>query len=231
MDRESNAHPEVRALPIKMWRLAPFIAVLAGILFGSAGRLDLPWFWAYLACLAVVMTVTIQRADPGLIRERMRPAPGGEDRRLRAAVLPFFLAHVVVAGLDVGRYGWSGAMPAAVQAAGLLGFAGSLALSAWAVVVNPFFSPVVRIQSERGHRLITAGPYRFVRHPGYLAALCIMPCAAATLGSWWSILPLAGPFYLLLRRAALEDAFLHQHLEGYRDYAARVRWRLLPGVW
>jgi protein-S-isoprenylcysteine O-methyltransferase Ste14 len=58
-----------------------------------------------------------------------------------------------------------------------------------------------------------------------------MPCAAATLGSWWSILPLAGPFYLLLRRAALEDAFLHQHLEGYRDYAARVRWRLLPGVW
>ena len=207
------------------------IAVLVALVFGSAGRWDLPFAWAYLAVLIGAMVVTVLIIDKDLIRERARPGPGGVDRSLRFVVMPFFACHIIVAGLDVGRYQWSGQIAAGWQIAGLIGLAGSLALSAWAVRQNRFYSPVVRIQSERGHHVITSGPYRWVRHPGYAAAIVSMLCGGPALGSWWSMLVLAPVFVLILRRAVIEDRYLHEHLEGYVAYAERTRFRLAPGIW
>ena len=106
-----------------------------------------------------------------------------------------------------------------------------MGLTLWAMSVNRFFSPVVRHQTERGHRLITGGPYRCVRHPGYLATLCWLPASGLALGSWWSLAPLVVVLVLLVRRTIIEDRFCNETIEGYTNYASRVRYRLVPLVW
>ena len=212
-------------------RPAVFLGLMIGVLFGSAGRWDLPFFWGCLGIYGTFMVALFLTIDPGLREERLRPGPGGKDRLIRWMVLPFILAHWIVAGLDVGRFHWSDSINSAVQIAALSGFALSLGLSAWAMVVNRFFSPVVRIQEERGHHLITTGPYRFVRHPGYIGGVGASLSGGMTLGSWWAMLPIAVFVIIFIRRTLLEDRFLHEELEGYTDYAARVRYRLVPFIW
>ncbi len=212
-------------------RILLFELVLAGTLFGCAGRLDLPWFWVLIGVHAIQMTVAAATMDPDLRKERIRPGPGGTDRQLRWFAVPLLLGHLVVAGLDVGRFGWSGTVPLAVHVAGLIGYVAGVGTMMWAVRVNRFFSPVVRIQSERGHHVVTTGPYRYIRHPGYLGSILAAACGGLLLGSWWSLVPIA-PFLLLLaRRLVVEDRYLHAELEGYAAYAAQVRFRLVPGVW
>src|SRR4029450_303940 len=147
--------------------LLAFEAVLAVLLFGSAGRLDLPWFWALLAIHASVVFVGGLLMGPSLPRDRLRPGPGARDPYFRAIVTPLVLLQLVIAGLDAGRYHWSGHFPASVHAAGLVASTAGLVLCIWAMTSNPFFSSVIRIQTDRGHHLVTAGPYRFLRHPGY----------------------------------------------------------------
>jgi protein-S-isoprenylcysteine O-methyltransferase Ste14 len=205
--------------------------VLAATLFASAGRMDLPWFWAVLAVHSALITVAMSSIDPALRRERLKPGPGGRDRYLRLIALPFILAHLIVAGLDVGRFHWTGPMPAGVQAVALIGYTAGMVLSVCAMVNNRFFSPVVRIQHERGHTLVTSGPYRFVRHPGYVGAILASACGGVALGSWWSLVPLVPFAVLFLRRTAVEDRMLRADLDGYAGYAARVRYRLVPGLW
>ncbi len=205
--------------------------ILAAILFGSAGRADLPWFWAVLALHTALLLAGIAFMDPGLREERMRPGPGGRSRRIRLLALPMILAHLIVAGLDAGRFGWSGPIPGAGRAVALAGYAAGMGLSLWAMAANRFASPVVRIQAERGHHLITAGPYALLRHPGYAGVLVSSLCGGVTLGSWWSLAPLAPLIGLFLWRTAMEDRFLQEGLQGYADYARRVRYRLVPGVW
>jgi protein-S-isoprenylcysteine O-methyltransferase Ste14 len=101
----------------------------------------------------------------------------------------------------------------------------------WAMAVNRFFSPAIYVQKERGHRVITGGPYRLIRHPGYLAMALIFGFAALGLGSWWALLPATGFALLILNRAAREDRFLQSELPGYAAYAKRVNYRALPGIW
>jgi protein-S-isoprenylcysteine O-methyltransferase Ste14 len=205
--------------------------MLAATLFASAGRYDLPWFWTVLAVHSVLLTVGMSSIDPALRRERLKPGPGGQDRYLRLIALPFILAHLIVAGLDVGRFHWTGPVPAVVQAAALIGYAAGIALSVCAMLANRFFSPVVRIQHERGHTLVTSGPYRFVRHPGYVGAILASLCGGVALGSLWSLVPLVPFAVLFLRRTAVEDRMLRADLGGYAGYAERVRYRLVPGLW
>lgn len=212
-------------------RITLLIALLAGLLFGCAGRVDLPFFWAWIAIPVVTAAFLVRHIDPGLMRERLRPGQGGTDRRLRMILTPFWLAHIVIAALDVGRFHWSDDVPLALQLVGLIGFAATHALAGWAMWVNRFFSPVVRIQSERGHVLVTDGPYRWVRHPGYTGILIGLPFGGVALGSWWSLVPMIPVFLLVLRRTLIEDRFLWRYLAGYVEYAQRVRYRLVPGVW
>ncbi len=205
--------------------------LLAAILFASAGRLDLPWFWAVLALHTALVLTGIHFIDPELRQERLRPGPGGRSRQVRMLALPMILAHLMVAGLDVGRFGWSGPMPAAMQGAALVGYAAGTVLSLWAMAANRFFSPVVRIQSERGHHVVTAGPYALLRHPGYTGLIIASICGGVALGSFWSLVPLIPLVAIFLWRTAMEDRFLHEGLEGYTGYAERVRYRLVPGLW
>jgi len=211
--------------------IVAFVAALAGILFGCAGRVSLPFFWGYIAVPVIAAAVITGRIDRDLMKERLRPGQGGTDRHLRIVLIPFWLAHLVIAGLDVGRFHWSGAVPIVLQAVGLALFAASYALPAWAISVNRFYSSVIRIQADRGHVLVTDGPYAYIRHPGYAGILIALPAGGVALGSWWSLVPLIPLWLLILRRAIVEDRFLHQHLDGYPEYAASTPWRLLPGVW
>ena len=206
---------------------------LAAVVLGSAGRLDVPMVWVLLGVYNAITLVAVHGMAPELRSERFRFCPGaaGEDPWLRLVALPFVIGHLIVAGLDVGRFHWSASMPLAVRVAGVLGGAAGVGMAYWAAAVNPFFSPVVRIQHERGHYLITGGPYGLVRHPGYLGILVAAPSGGLALGSWLSLLPLVGFLVLLFRRTAVEDRFLRKALPGYAEYARRVRDRLLPGLW
>jgi protein-S-isoprenylcysteine O-methyltransferase Ste14 len=212
--------------------IGSFELVLAAVMFGAAGRMDLPWFWVLLGIHTVMMVVGALLMDPDLRRERMSfRRSGGEDRRVRLLLLPLVLLHLVVAGLDVGRFGWSGEVGLAVRVGGLVGYCAALALIVWAMTVNVFFAPVVRLQSERGHHLINSGPYRLVRHPGYLGFVMAMVAEAFMLGSYWSLLPVAAVLVVVMKRALVEERFLRESLAGYVEYARVVRYRLAPAVW
>jgi len=221
-------------MPDVLMRLARwllFAVVLVAFGLGVAGRADLPMLNAFIATCAALMLVGFLIMDPDLARERLRRGQTGEDPVRLAGIRVLFLVLFVFALLDIGRLHWSDRVPPALQAAALGLFALAFAWELWAVSVNRFFVPVIRLQTDRGHRVISAGPYALVRHPGYAAMTLMAPAAALALGSWWALAPALVLSGLLLARAAHEDRFLHGNLEGYADYAARVRFRLLPGVW
>jgi protein-S-isoprenylcysteine O-methyltransferase Ste14 len=214
--------------------LVGYFLAMGGLLFGSAGRWDLLMFWLYyLATLAVsgIATALIYRGSPDLIQERMHPGPGERDRLSVSVLLLGMAAHWATAGLDVGRFHWSDRVPLVGQLAALAGYVGGLSLMVWATLVNRFFSSAVRIQADRGQHVITTGPYRFVRHPGYAGAILFFLCSGVALGSWWSVLPMALGAARLVYRTSLEDRMLRRELRGYPDYARKVRYRLVPGVW
>ncbi len=235
--RNENPDPTTRAGVIR-WAVRGLVAkvVVALILFLAAGSLDWVWGWIYVGIFIafdVATGLVVIPRSPGLLAERSAIQPGTKawDQilvRLGAAYLP--MAAWVVAGLDV-RYGWTNPFPGMVQiiAAGitLLGYA----VVVWAMAANPFFSTTVRIQEERGHTVSDEGPYRFIRHPGYAGAILFQLAGPLMLGSLWALIPmvLSVPVYIV--RTILEDRTLQNELPGYRAYAGRVRYRLIPGVW
>jgi protein-S-isoprenylcysteine O-methyltransferase Ste14 len=206
------------------------VAAIGGLLFGSAGRWDLPFFWLYLLVWTAGGLVAVVVLDPSLYQERM--SPGGTSIGFLYWLLTVpLIAHWMVAGLDVGREHWSNTIPLWLQWFGLAGFAAGFSLIVWAMAVNRFFSSVVRIQSDHGHELVTSGPYAWMRHPGYLAALLQAIFSGIALGSWASIVPLLGMLPFLFVRTVGEDRYLRGNLPGYDEYAQRVRYRLVPGIW
>jgi protein-S-isoprenylcysteine O-methyltransferase Ste14 len=208
-----------------------FQALVGVLAFVCAGRWDLPMFWAFFgACLAAMLFGALL-ADPDLARERIKPRPGGKDYGTTALLTAYWVGQPALAGLDVGRFHWSDGVPLEVQIFALVVMTAALALLVWAVTVNRFFSSVLRIQTERGHHVINTGPYGYVRHPGYAAALFLGVAGGVTLGSWLAALVgllMVGP---LIRRTLQEDRMLHDQLEGYTTYAQQVRYRLFPGLW
>jgi protein-S-isoprenylcysteine O-methyltransferase Ste14 len=210
---------------------AAFMAIVAAILFGCAGRWDLPLYWGFLGVWLASMLVGPFVVDPTLIRERLRPGPGGQDYATVILFTPAWLAQLAVAGLDVGRFHWSDSVPLLVQVIALLAMATAMAVVIWATAVNRFFSSVIRIQTDRGHHVVTSGPYRYVRHPAYSVCPFLLAGGGLALGSW--LAALIGLLLVLpiLRRTAHEDRVLREQLEGYAAYAQKVRYRLLPGVW
>ncbi|HKQ62991.1 MAG TPA: isoprenylcysteine carboxylmethyltransferase family protein [Candidatus Polarisedimenticolaceae bacterium] len=208
------------------------VALAGAILFGAAGRVDLPAFWIYLVLLGAFVLGAVLGVTPELLAERFQPAGAGHDSLacLRLAAVLVFVSELVLAGLDVGR--WRGsAVPPAVQALAFVGLGTFLAVWTWSMRTNPFFSAAVRVQHERGHRVVSTGPYALVRHPGYAAFVLLGACAPLALGSWWATLPHLVVVALFVRRARLEDRVLQAELPGYSAYARRVRYRFLPGIW
>jgi protein-S-isoprenylcysteine O-methyltransferase Ste14 len=140
------------------------------------------------------------------------------------------IAKYILAGLDF-HFGWTAQMPLALQLAALIIAVLGYALGTWAMAANAFFSMVVRIQEDRGHTVATGGPYRYVRHPSYTGTIAFELATPIMLGSLWALIPGGLAALLFVVRTALEDRTLHEELPGYAEYAARVRYRLMPGVW
>jgi protein-S-isoprenylcysteine O-methyltransferase Ste14 len=219
-------------MPVSAYLQAALFVILAAVaLFAAAGTAAIIGFWIYLAIFAAVMVVSFAILDPELLRERMRP--GGQRPPLGLRLFTIvLLAHWILAGLDRGRCHWSDGVPVWLQTAGLVAVAAGYALALWAMRVNRFFSSVVRIQTDRGQHVVSTGPYAVIRHPGYLAGILIIVASGVALGSWLAaalLVVFSLPF--LLHRAVTEDRILQVELAGYSDYARRVRWRLLPGIW
>jgi protein-S-isoprenylcysteine O-methyltransferase Ste14 len=230
-DSTSNARSPARLL----LRLLVVVLVLAGILFGSAGRLD--WVEAWLLILVfsgflIAVLVWIRRHAPDLLEERSQAARN--VKRWDLVILRVYggllVALLVVAGLDAGRLRWSSMTPA-LEALGLAGLIASGSVIWWTTTTNPFLSRWARIQSDRGQVVVSDGPYRYVRHPMYAALGPFVVCLAVALGSWMALVPGLLIVALFAVRTILEDRMLHDELPGYREYAARVRHRWLPGVW
>jgi protein-S-isoprenylcysteine O-methyltransferase Ste14 len=215
--------------PFDYARAILFPAIAGAIIFAAAGRFDLPAVWGVVLALAVMMVGMMVVAEPGMIRERVRPGPGNQDRFTQPASVVLLVAHWIVAGLDVGRFHWS-PVPPIIQWPALTGYAACLAFLLWCVRVNRFYSSVVRVQTDRGHEPITAGPYAIVRHPGYAASMVGALCGGIALGSWLAMIPILMFLALFIRRTLLEDAMLVRELPGYAQYAKTVRYRLVPGV-
>jgi protein-S-isoprenylcysteine O-methyltransferase Ste14 len=199
-----------------------------GVLLLSGGWTD-PWIWAYLGAWGALTLYALLGMDDDLARERFSPPEPGADRLSLRTVRIIALAHIVVGALDGGRWHLS-PVGASVRATALVAMTICGAIVFYAMRSNYFFSPVVRVQRERGHRVVDRGPYAVVRHPGYFGMLTSVPLSGVALDSW--IACGVGLIYsaLVLRRVWFEDAFLREHLEGYRSYTERVRYRLIPGV-
>ena len=201
---------------------------------------DWGWWqgWAYallFAAAGIGMRLWAERRHPGLMAERaqLSRAPGIKswDKLLSPLMaLSLGLPLFVVAGLD-HRFGWSPDFPSWLNILGLVLAAAAYGFVGWAFLENRFFSAVVRIQSERGHVVCDTGPYKMVRHPGYSGSVLSPFAMALALGSVWTLIPAAAAVVIAVVRTALEDRTLQNELPGYRDYAGRVRYRLIPGIY
>jgi protein-S-isoprenylcysteine O-methyltransferase Ste14 len=216
---------------MKLARWAFFSLLAAVIPMAIAGEVRSVYLWELAAGCSAVAFYAVHTVSPELARERYHPpSPGLDGGTLRWVRLIAF-ATMVFALLDSGRWHVSVPMPAAWRTAGIVTFLSGIGMFVYAMSVNRFFSSVVRIQEERGHHVIDRGPYAYVRHPGYVGMLLLAATMPLALGSWWALLPGSVLVAFGFRRLWIEDRFLAAHLPGYRDYAARVRYRLLPGIW
>ncbi len=211
------------------------LVILGLTLFIPAGRLDWIAGWALIGItfLWVCSTaVVILRQNPELLADRLGPKKGAKrwDLAIMSTIGLITFTRCIVAGLDE-RYGWTTGISPGMQVAAMLIAILGYALVVWATAENAYFSAIVRIQDERGHKVAKGGPYRFVRHPGYAGSLLFEISVPIMLGSWWALLLGLLTASLFFVRTNLEDRTLLEELDGYPEYAQDVRYRLVPGVW
>ncbi len=214
--------------------VAAVVVLLAGLLFVLARHLDWTLGWIYVGIIVVTYAINlacVRRWNPGLLRQRVGFRRGSKtwDVVLLALFTAAVSAIYVVAVLEGRDEAWRA--PGAAWLAGLAIFVPGWALIIWSMVVNPFFEKTVRIQTDRGHRVIDSGPYAYVRHPGYVGFLGWILSTPLLLPSASAFVPALLAVILLVIRTALEDRTLRAELPGYADYASRVRFRLIPRVW
>jgi protein-S-isoprenylcysteine O-methyltransferase Ste14 len=209
----------------------------AALLFGSAGTIRWIQAWAFLAIFfacALGISFSLSRHDPELLRERLS-APADKrqplwDKVILGGVALAWCGWLALMGLDAVRFRWSH-LPVWLEWAGGAG----IVLSFWAVNAvfraNTFLAVSVKIQEERGHHVVSTGPYAIVRHPMYACVVWMLPCCGLLLGSAWGTAGSLAIIGGIVIRTAMEDAKLHRELKGYPEYAARVRYRLVPMVW
>ena len=213
------------------------LAIMLVLLFVPAGTLDWPAAWVFLVEFGLassLITRWLQRHNPALLEERMKPLIQREqkpwDRRLMKAFLFLWCAWFVIMSWDAVRFGWSH-VPLWLQVIGAVAIAVAMYIMFLIMRTNSFAVPVVKIQAERGHRVVSDGPYAVVRHPMYGGTLLLIAGIPLLLGSWLGLA--VAPLIVLLFavRAVMEERTLMAELPGYTDYATRVRYRLVPFVW
>ena len=208
------------------------VVLTALILFIAAGSIK--WFYAWLFLVTTLLTIVYNalRLPPDLIAERGRKTENVEkwDPTLTKLMLIPWFGSFLIAGLDF-RWGWPPELGAGGHLGGLAVYVLGNYLILRAMIVNHFFSTAVRIQPDRGHTVCSSGPYRYIRHPGYMGMIVYNLAAPLALGSLWALVPASLTAGLFVLRTRLEDEALLKKLPGYRQYAARTKYRLFPGVW
>jgi protein-S-isoprenylcysteine O-methyltransferase Ste14 len=214
---------------LKIWVL--MTVGVSALVLSLTGRWTDPWVWAYCATWTTMATYGLLGIDKDLARERFDPPSRGADALALRFVRLIGLAHLVVGALDAGRWHLTAPVPDRIRGAALAGMAMSFALVYRSMHENRYFSAVVRIQDDRGHRVIDTGPYSLIRHPGYAGMIAGLPLSGLALGSWVSFCIALVYSALVVRRVLFEDAFLVRSLQGYAEYTRRVTHRLIPGAW
>jgi protein-S-isoprenylcysteine O-methyltransferase Ste14 len=189
-------------------------------------------FFLVLVAASVVVSLYLRRVNPDVVAARVNRHQGTKswDRWVVGLVIPVITLILPLAALDDGRFHW---LPVHwwVCVIGYVLLIAGFAGVTWAESVNKFFEPTVRIQTDRGHKVVDTGPYAIIRHPGYVFASLIFVGMPLALGSLWALIPAVLACVVLVVRTVLEDRTLQTELTGYREYAERVRYRLVPGVW
>jgi protein-S-isoprenylcysteine O-methyltransferase Ste14 len=216
-------------------KIAIGIAFLAALLFITSGRLEWIMAWVFIGVnvvTVVINMIVLVPKYPDLIIERSRIPKGTKlwDKVLMAFAGLATLAILILTALNA-RFEWAPRVSLSVQIIALIFVMLGYAMFSWAMLSNRFFSKAVRIQRDRGQTVVTDGPYRYIRHPGYVGALLYTTAMPVMLGSLWALIPCVVTVLFLFLRTLLEDRMLQNELEGYTDYAQRVRYRLVPGVW
>jgi protein-S-isoprenylcysteine O-methyltransferase Ste14 len=210
--------------------------VLALLLFLPAGTLRWPMGWALIVIYVggtYATNLWLTLCHPGLAKERLIIPPSAVKWDLPITQLANFLllfAMLPLSGLD-HRLQWSPPVPSGISMAALGILIAGFLFTGWAMSANDFFSSAIRVQSDRGQTVAAGGPYRFIRHPGYLAMISQFLSVPILLGSLWALLPAAASVGLYILRTKLEDKLLQEKLPGYADYVRRVPYRLIPGIW
>lgn len=213
-----------------------FVVAMGALLFACAGTLQWPAAWTFLATSALLGPLCgwwLYRIDPALLAERLRPVlqkdQPAADKMFMTLFVVAMLAWLVVMGLE--RRVQSSDMPAALQVLGLGLFLASTLFTMWVFRENSFAAPVVKLQTERAQHVISTGPYAYVRHPMYSGLVLFFTGVPLLLGSWWGLAMMPLFIALFAVRIPIEERTLREGLPGYNDYAAQVRYRLIPGVW
>jgi protein-S-isoprenylcysteine O-methyltransferase Ste14 len=240
-NQRSSTHQEPgigAALSKAMLRFLFLVVFMFAVLFLSAGSVKWWEAWVYVAqglIVVLVGRIYIIRKRPEMALERAEASQREGVQSWDRFLMPFTalygpLISWVVAGLDF-RFGWSPDFPVYIKIIALVVlFLGGM-LGNWAMIANPFFSSQVRIQSDRGHQVVSSGPYRFVRHPGYAGGLLAWVAAPFFFGAYSVAVPAVLVMIASFIRTALEDRYLQENLPGYREYSQSVRYRLIPGIW
>lgn len=211
-------------------------AAMGALLFASAGTVRWPSAWVFLATCTLLGPLCgwwLYRIDPALLAERLRPVlqkdQPAADKMFMSVFVIAMLAWLALIGVD--RRMQSSDVPVALQAVGFALFLLSTLFTLWVFRANSFAAPVVKLQAERAQRVISTGPYAHVRHPMYSGMILFFTAVPLLLGSWWGLV--MAPIFVLLFaiRIGIEERTLRDGLPGYADYAARVRHRLVPGLW
>jgi protein-S-isoprenylcysteine O-methyltransferase Ste14 len=231
-DKSEAARQAVRHL----WKLV-FLPPVVAVMFLLAGRWDWVMGWVFVAVFFVlgplVSCMVLIPRQPELVLERLKrhkPVKPWDKALYPLLSVCAVVGLLILPPLDF-RFGWSPPLPSWLPwAAVIVGALGYL-LAIWAMASNPFFARIAYVQKDRGHRVATGGPYGIVRHPGYVGVSMLMLASPVILGSLWSLIPAGLVVVLIVVRTVFEDHMLHEELDGYRDYAQRVRYRLLPGLW
>ena len=213
------------------------LALIAILLFVPAGTTNWTGAWIFLiqtTVISIVLCLWLARHDPELLKERMRSPiqkeQSTQDKIVTGLLLFFFFGWFAFMALDAVRFKWS-TVPAWLQVPGALGVLVTCYIGYLTLRENTFAALVVKVQKERAQKVITTGPYRYVRHPMYAGMIFYLFCAPLLFGSWWGLLWGCVLLGLFVIRIMIEERTLREKLQGYNEYAKRVRYRLVPLVW
>ena len=238
MSEKAVSETENKAVSPRQWiRLVVVYSLIPLILFLCSGDIDWWQGWLYallILCAGIGGRVWAEQRHPGITSERQNKTSFKNAKSWDKVLAPLMAVSlvfpmVIVAGLD-HRYHWSPEFPLWLIVVGFILILFGYAFASWALAENRFFSGVVRIQTDRGHVVCDSGPYKFVRHPGYAGNILPLFGIVLGLGSIWTLIPAVVALIITVIRTKLEDRVLHEELQGYREYAKRVRFRLIPGI-